>query len=237
MSSLGAYMSICHPQPSTYICSVTNRVVPIPLLQVVATAIDVLIIISLYRLQTDTKSEQRKTRIYSIVNVCVALVLGICGLLYGLIYHELHHALVMDSAYIRSVIVDGIMWSILLVCLDQLIQECRALSLITLFFFCGTFARLTLSSRLSRDIFPPRSISAISIGYLLFFLGFVLMMSFYKTSENSQFAARIPMWFYILSSIALVVVECIYMTAPRHVGFSPISEFRASGFFLLLINF
>lgn len=224
MFSLGAYMTTSFPQPSTYICSSMNRIIPIPLLQVVATLVDAVVITLLYRLQIDTVKAHRIPRLYSIVSISVAMSLTLFGLVYGATFHQLSRAVILDSAYIWSVIVDGLMWSVLLVCFEHLVYECRALALVTIFLFLGTFTRLALSSRLSRDIFPPHAISAKFLGWPLLFFGSILMMSFYKSSENNMFARRIPKWAYVLLTIVFVVVECIYVTAPRHVGFSPISK-------------
>lgn len=223
--SLGIFMTVSMSYGSTYICSSTGSLIPVWAIQIFASFLDAALIRTIYSVQVDSHKEQRRSSLFSTVCVLSGVLLAVLGLLYLVIVHQSGKAIAIHSGYLWSLLIAGVCCTVLIACLDQLIHELRPLNMVMMFVFCGTFTRLVLSSRVSRDMFPPHSKWTNAFGLLALYVGFILNISFYKNTEiKKNFATKIPLWFFIVVGIAFFISECYYSTAPRYVGFSPISK-------------
>lgn len=221
---IGVILTISRSLHSTYVCSSAGQAIHIFPAQILATILDAVLILAIYRISNDTSNGQQQASIISSIALLTAAFMAVVSGLYLVRVGQFSKLIILDSTYLWSLVKIGVSCSGLVLCLEHLVQVLRPLTTTILFLFFGIFPHLVLEARISRDMFPLRPKTTKMLGLSCLYVGFILGMSFYKNTEiKGNFARRIPQWFYAVIGVGFVVSQVFYITGPRYVGFSPIS--------------
>ncbi|KAI9744418.1 MAG: hypothetical protein M1818_001947 [Claussenomyces sp. TS43310] len=223
--SYGVFLLASCTSQSTYICySSGGHGRTIASFQLFGTILDAVIIIAVTEMLRDTHDGPRRLQIIASLSLTSATVLTLAATSVFILKGK-HTAMAAqpNSLYIWAAIIDCLVCAAVLLCSIYVLNDFQPLALVNTFMFLCLYPNLVSSAWSSLAAYPPYSTSAKTIGFLLFFGGFIISTHTYKVSEPlTNFSRRIPLWIQVLVMMLSVVIEGIFLSRSKVIGFSPV---------------